>query len=148
MEPPLWGLHITMQSKAADIILGNPGKGDGFTIRYGWFRFHLVIRPLTARQVIEISREVCNIPSVSTDNGLFPEELAQAESLEYICRSIAIATGTKWQDTVTKAISKLPLNEIATLWGLVIKASDPKVFFSLLLLTKGMNKITTPKAEG
>jgi len=136
-----------MTKEAADILLGKPGRGDGFTIRYGLLRLHLVIRPLTARQIIEISREVCNIPSVSTDNGLFPEELTQAESLDYICSSIAIATGTRWRGLVTKAIRKLPLSEIASLWGLVIKASDPKVFFSLLVLTKGINKITTPKAE-
>ena len=136
-----------MQKRAADILLGAPGRGDGFTIRYGILKFHLTIRPLTARQVIEISREVCNIKSVSTDNGLFPEELEQAGSLEYICKSIAIATGTRWRNLVTKAISKLPLNEVATLWAIVIKQSDPKVFFSLLISTKGMNKITTPKAE-
>jgi len=138
------------EAEAANLILGEAGEGDKFTLKYGLLKFRLSIRPLTARGVIRVSREVCRIDGeFDMEATMFPQMTTQAEGIRYVCRSIAIATGTRFVRIVTRAISDLPLKDIFTLWNIVVKQSDPSSFFFIIISAKGMNmmKKITPKQE-
>lgn len=134
-----------MQERTANIILGLDGPEDRFTLCYGPFRFMMRIKPLTARQVISISREVSKIPDINEEAEMFPELMNKASSLEPIARVIAIATGTKWKRLVARAIMKLPLKDIHTLFSVVRKQSDPTPFFFITILAKGRMNILKPE---
>lgn len=132
-----------MDKQAAEIILGKAGYGDGFTLRHLGFKLHLRIRPLTARQIIEISHEVCQLKDPDPEKPVFPEEINKADNLRYIARAITIATNTKFPGLIYRAILKLDLDSLATLWGAVIKNSNPSAFFFITGSAKGLNKIRT-----
>lgn len=142
------------EAEAANVILGEAGEGDKFNLKYGIFKFRLSIRPVTARDMIRISREVSQIGGeIDMNEAIFPQAIEQASGLKYVCRSIAIATGTPYVKIVSKAISKLQLSDILKLWNIVVKQSDPSSFFFIMISAKGMNKLkkitaTEPEKQG
>ena len=130
------------EAEAANVILGEAGSGDKFSLKYGILKFRLSIRPVTARDMIRISREVSQITGeLNTTDAIFPQMLEQAEGLNYICRSIAIATGTPFVGLVSRAISKLSVTNILRLWNIVVKQSDPSSFFFIIISARGLNKM-------
>jgi len=139
------------EAEAANVILGEAGEGDKFILRYGIFKFRLSVRPVTARDMIRISREVCHINAqIDMNEAMFPQLAEQAGGLKYVCNSIAIATGTKYVKLVSRAISRLSLGDIFKLWNIVVKQSDPSSFFFIMISAKGLNKMkkmTTPEPE-
>lgn len=126
-----------MQERAGNIILGIAGPGERFTIRYGPFRFRLKIRPLTAKQLIKISREVSKIADINEEGDMFSELMQHASDTYFIARTIAIATDTRLTGIITRAIMRLPLKDIKTLFSIVRKQSDPAPFFFITILAKG-----------
>ena len=135
-----------MQEKASNIILGKADPGDGFTIKYGWFKFHLEIKPLTAKQVIEIAGELSKLKDIDPKSDMFAGLLEGGPDLYHVAKAIAIATGTRFRQIVTRAVLNLPLKDIALMMTIVKKQSDPEVFFYTILLAKGLKNILTPKA--
>jgi hypothetical protein len=127
-----------MERQVSNIILGLSGPQDRFTLKYGWFRFRLKIKPITARQLIDISGEIGQIKSIDQDKELFPEMLERTEDLKHIANSISIATGTRFRKIVARGILKLDLKDILTLFKIVKKQSDSEVFFYILISAKGM----------
>lgn len=136
-----------MQEKASDIILGKAGPGDTFTLKYGIFSFHLEIKPLTARQVIEIAGELSKISEIDPKSDMFVGLLQGSSDLNHLARAISIATGTRMRRLVQRAILKLPLKDISILMTIIKKQSDPEVFFYSIILAKGMNRLLTPKEQ-
>jgi hypothetical protein len=136
-----------MQEQASNVILGNAGTADRFTLRYGWFRFRLKIKPLSARQLIEISSEISRIGTIDEQKDMFPALMEGISDTLYIARIIAIATGTKYKGIVTRAILKLPLKDIETLFKIVHKQSDPTPYFFFMVLAKGRMNILKPTKE-
>ena len=134
-----------MQEKASNIILGKADPGDCFAIKYGWFKFNLEIKPLTARQVIEVAGQLSHLKEVDTKADMFAGLLEGSSDLNYIAKAIAIATGTKYRGIVTRAVLRLPLKDIAVLMAIIKKQSDPEVFFYTIMLAKGFKNILTPK---
>ena len=126
-----------MQERAGNIILGLAGPSDGFTLKYGWLRFRLEIKPLTAKQLIEISKEVSKLGTIDENSDMFPALMEGANDLRLIARIIAIATGTRHKRIVTRAILRLPLKVIETLFKIVHKQSDPTPYFFFMVLAKG-----------
>jgi len=127
-----------MEREISNIILGVAGPEDRFILKFGWFKFKLSIKPITARQLIAISGEIGQIKGINQDKEMFPEMIERAEDLRHICNSIAIATGTRFRGIVAKGVSKLNLKDILTLFKIIKKQSDPEVFFYTLILAKGM----------
>jgi len=136
------------EAEAANVILGEAGEGDKFILRYGIFKFRLSVRPVTARDMIRISREVCHINAqIDMNEAMFPQLAEQAGGLKYVCNSIAIATGTKYVKLVSRAISRLSLGDIFKLWNIVVKQSDPSSFFFIMISAKGLNKLKKMETE-
>jgi hypothetical protein len=127
-----------MEKEISNIILGQAGAQDRFTLKYGWFRFYLKIKPITAKQLISISGELGQIKAIDQNKELFPEMLERTSDLKYIANSIAIATGTKFRRIVARGILSLDLKDILTLFKIVKKQSDAEVFFYILISMKGM----------
>jgi hypothetical protein len=137
-----------IQADAANVILGLSGPSDRFTLRYGWLRFYLKIKPLTTKQLIEISRELSKVKEIDRNKTSFSALMDGIEDTWYIARSIAIATGTKHRRIVTKAIMKLDLKDVQTLFKLVHKHSDPSPYFFFTILAKGrMNLLINQKQD-
>ena len=134
-----------MDKQAAEILLGNAGRGDGFTLRHLGFKWHLRIKPLTTEKLIRISGEVCQIRQLDSEQVIFTEELNKASDLTYIAKAIAIATNARFPGLAYRAIIKLDLDNLAKLWSAVLTNSNPAVFFSIMGSARGLNKIrTTP----
>ncbi len=130
-----------MEEQASNIILGIAGRSDRFRLKYGWFTFRLKIKPITARQLIEISGHASKIDDIDPNNEVFVELLKNSPSLWHVCKVIAIATGTRYKSLVAKAISKLSIKDIMTLLKIVRKQSDPDSFFFIMASIKGLNKM-------
>lgn len=128
-----------MERKISNIILGIVGSEDRFTLSYGWVKFRLAIKPITARQLIEISAEVAQVRDVDKEKEMFPALMANITDVRHIARMIAIATGTRYKRIVTRAILKLPLKDIQTLAAIVQKQSDPSPFFLTCLQIGKLN---------
>lgn len=136
-----------MEKEVSNIILGIAGPSDRFRIKWGWISFYLKIKPLTARQIIEISGEISRIKDINVEQDVFPALLQGSTDLQYIARVIAISTGTKWRRIVAKAILGLDLADIGTLFMLVRKNCDAERFFFIMALAKGMNKLKSQKEQ-
>lgn len=134
-----------MQERTANIILGLDGPEDRFSLRYGPFRFNMRIKPLTASQVIKISREISKISDIDENGEVFSSFMQKAPDLRYIARVIAIATGTRWVRFITRIIMRLPLKDIKTLFSIVRKQSDPTPFFFITILAKGRMNLLKPE---
>ena len=135
-----------MERKVSNILLGRVDSEDRFTLKYGLFRFRLKIKPITARQMIDISAEAAQIKEVNQSQELFPALLEGSPDLVHISNIIAIATGTKWRKIVARSILKLSLKDINTLFTIVLKNSDPSPFF-LTYLQIGKLNILKKKEE-
>ena len=136
-----------IQSDTANVILGISGPSTGFVLKYGWFRFHLKIKPITARQLIEISGEVAKIKTIDENKEMFPALIEGSPDLVHISNAIAIATGTRWKKIVAHAILKLNLKDIQTLFNIVRKQSDPSPFFLICLQAGKMNILKAKQVE-
>lgn len=135
-----------MQEQVANVILGVAGPSDTFVLRYGWFKFKMSIKPLTARQIIEISGQLSKIKDINAENEMFPGLIEGSPDLKYVCRAITIATGTKLRALVNRAILGLPLKDINTLLSIVKKQTDCELFFYTIILAKGLNRLK-PKEQ-
>jgi len=133
--------------ESADVILGEAGELKEFTIRWGWMRLKLKIKPITTNQLIRISREVCHVTELNSESYTFPEILNNSKSLYFISKAIAIATGTRYIKIVAEAIRDLPLIHVKTLWSSVISQSDPESFFFIIISARGMNKLKKKEEE-
>jgi len=132
--------------EVADILLGQDAKGDRFRIKWHGITIRLSIKPISTRVLIKISKELSHVKDIDPSKDFLPEQMANAESLVYICRAIAHATQTRYPRIVTQAIYELPLKDIQALWKIVIKQCDPTSFFFIIVSTKGVNKIAPKKA--
>lgn len=129
-----------MQQRTANILLGLSGPGDSFTLKFGWFKFRLSIKPISTRDNIRIGAELCQIREFEDENvSYFQALMEHAKDAEFINRAIAIATKTRFVGIVSHAISKLPNKDQNTLFKIVIKNSDAEVFFYTMTLARKMN---------
>ena len=129
-----------MEKEVSNIILGIAGSIDRFVLKFGIFKFHLKIKPISTRQLIKISGEICKIRDFEDENiSYFQALMEHVKDAKFISRAIAIATGTPFVRIVTYAISKLPNKDQNTLFKIVIKNSDAEVFFYTMILAKKMN---------
>ena len=135
-----------MERKTSNILLGIADSEDRFTLKYGWFRFRLKIKPITARQLIAISAEVVQIKDINQEQEMFSALMVGSSDLIHISNIIAIATGTRWRRIVARAILNLDLKDINTLFSIVIKQADPSPFF-LTCLQIGKLNILKKKEE-
>jgi hypothetical protein len=136
-----------MERQVSNIILGISGPAESFKLKYGLFRFHLSIKPLSARQIVDISGHASKINDIDLEINLFSELLKNSQDLWHISRIIAIATGTRYKILVSKAIMGLALKDILTLFTIVRRQSDPEQFFFIMALMKGLNKLKTQKEQ-
>jgi hypothetical protein len=129
-----------MEKQAANILLGDTGPGDHFTIWWHGIRFRLQIKLISTKKLIKISRELCQInEAYHEDESFFKALMANASDARYVCKSIAIATGTPFVRIVTEAIQELPLKDVQTLFKIVQKQSDAEVFFYTMASAKKLN---------
>ena len=129
-----------MEKRVANILLGLNDTADRFTLKWGWFTFRLKIKPISTRQLIKISKEICQIRDFEDEDMTYFQALMEhAKDAKYISRAIAIATGTKLVRIVARAISKLPNEDQNKLFQIVIKNSDAEIFFYTMTLAKKMN---------
>lgn len=134
-----------MERQASEILLGRSGRGDRFSIRWHGIKLRLEIKAITALQMIKISRELTGIENIDQVGTPFSEHLRTSNNLIPICRAIAIATGTRFVNIVSRAILGLPNEDICKLWKMVIKWGDPDSFFFIMVSSGKMNKVK--KAE-
>lgn len=132
-----------MEQAISNILLGQPGPQDRFTIRYGWFRFRLSIKPLTAQQMIRISGEWSKIKDIDKSKDMFPALMESVSDIRHIARVIAISTGTRFPRLIARSILKLPLKDIQKLFAVVRKQCDPEVFFYIIISAKGIIRSIT-----
>jgi hypothetical protein len=128
-----------IQQQASNVLLGIAGTSDRFVLKYGWFTFRLKIKPLTCKQLIAISSEISQINDINKDQDMFPALMSGIKDIRYIAKIIAISTGTRFQRIVTRAILKLPLKDVDTLFSIVHKQSDMSRFFFIIAKTGRMN---------
>ena len=118
-----------MKKSVPNILLGLADSSDSFTLKYGLFTFKLKIKPLTLKQLIAISKELSNVNPVDENKELFSALMEGVSDGQNICNAIAIATGTPFKRIVSRAISRLDLKDIQTLFSIVVKQADPSPFF-------------------
>jgi hypothetical protein len=140
-----------MDSRAATILLGEHGEGTPFVIRYAGIKWKLCIRELSTERLIRISRELEKIGDIKLDDSgtAFHALMQYVEKARHIARAIAIATGTRWVRTVTRAIMGLSSAEQQTLFKIVKSYSDPDAFFFTMASAKrtSMMTMTTTTAK-
>jgi hypothetical protein len=136
-----------VQEEISRVILGIPGKADRFTLRWGWLRFRLAIRPLTTRMLIRISGELSNVRAVDENREMFPLFIENVRDIRYFVNSIAIATGSPYQRIIRSAIRKLPLADIQQLFAIVQRQCDMERFFFICISAKGL-QVTKSKQAG
>lgn len=129
-----------MEKAISNILIGAAGPEDRFTIRYGWFRFRLSIKPISARQMIRISGEWSKIKDIDKSKDMFPALMENITDIKLIAKVIAISTGTKFPGLITRAILNLPLKDIQKLFAIVRKQCDPEVFFYTIISAKGISR--------
>jgi hypothetical protein len=135
-----------MERTASNILLGRSDPVDSFRLKWGWFTFKLSIKPISTRQLIKISGEICQIRDFEDENvSYFQALMDHAKDADFISRAIAIATGTRFVRIVARAISKLPNKDQNTLFKIVIKNSDAEVFFYTMALARKMNILKKKK---
>lgn len=136
-----------MESKSANIILGNLEPGDSFTIKYGIFNLKLSIKLLSLEQVIKISEQSCKIPKIElkAEEDMFNILMANAQYIKIMAKIIAIATEHRFQWLIYKAVMGLPLIHIYTLYKIVRKQSDPQPFFFILSTMERINILKKPE---
>ena len=132
---------------SGNLLLGLTGPGERFRVTWMGVRLHLQIRPVTVKGMIRISREIAHLGEIDESNTVFTTQMIHAGGLYYICRAIAIATGTRFVSLIARAMMGLELRHIQTLWSIVIKQSDPSSFFFIMVSAKGMNKLKTNQPE-
>jgi hypothetical protein len=106
----------------------------------------LKIKPISAKKIIAISAEVSQIKNIDQEQEMFPALMAGITDIRYIARVVAIATGTRYRKIVTRAILRLPLKDIQTLFAIVVNQSDPSPFFLTCLQIGKLNILK--KKEG
>jgi hypothetical protein len=137
-----------MEEQAANIVLGVTGPGDSFTIKWCGIKFHLQIKLISTERLIMISKEICKIHDLyDSDETFFKALMKNAADTRYICRAIAISTGTPFIRIVSHAISKLPLKHVQTLFKIVQSKSDAEVFFYTMASAKKLNLMKRKEAE-
>lgn len=136
-----------MEEEVKNVLLGQSGKRDQFTIKYLCFNRKLSIKPLTAKMLIEISAEMSNINQVNDSKEMFPALMDGAPNLYHIAKIISIATGTRYRKIVTRSILRLPLKDIQTLVNIVVKQTDMTVFFYTIISLKGIQSLTKATPE-
>jgi hypothetical protein len=129
-----------MEDEVKNVILGLAGEKDQFTIKYLGINWKLAIKPLSAKQLIQIGGEICKLTDIEDETEtMFQALMKHANGLRFICRSIAIATGSRFQKIVTNAIMDLQLEDIQTLFSLVIKQSSAEHFFFIVASARSLN---------
>ena len=108
-----------MEEQVSNIILGESGPSDRFVLKYGIFKFRLGIKPLTAEMMIRVSREISKISEVNKNEEMFSAFMRGAPDLVHISNIIAIATGTRFKKIVARAILRLDMKDIRTLFNIV-----------------------------
>jgi hypothetical protein len=136
-----------MQEEISRVILGIPGPADRFTLRWGWLRFRLAIRPLTTRMLIRISGELSNVRAIDENKEMFPLFVENVKDIQYFVNSIAIATGSPYQRIIRSAIRKLPLSDIQTLFAIVQRQCDMERFFFICISAKGLSLTKNQKEQ-
>jgi hypothetical protein len=135
-----------MERQVSNILLGRSDPADSFRLKWGWFTFRLSIKPISTRQLIKISGEICQIRDFENEElSYFQALMEHAKDAEFISRAIAIATGTRFVRIVTRAISKLPNKDQNTLFKILIKNSEAEVFFYTMALARQMNVLKKKK---
>jgi hypothetical protein len=130
-----------MDTRAADILLGSGAKGDSFTIKWHGINLHLSIKPISTERLIRISRELSKISDFDRDEQgtMFHALMDHVKDAPHIARAIAIATGTRLAGIVTTSIMELPPADLSKLFDLVVKHSDPEVFFYTIISARKTN---------
>jgi hypothetical protein len=137
-----------MEEQVGNVILGESGPSDKFTLKWGIFKFRLGIKPLTAEMMIRISREISKISEVKAEAEMFTAFMKGCPDLVYISRIIAIATGTRFNRIVAKAVLGLDLKDIRTLFSIVRKQCDSEVFFYIIVTAGKMNLLKKQERQG
>ena len=128
---------------AANLLLDESSSEDRFTIKWGFLKLKLEIKPVSTRGMIKISKQVAHLKLVNTEQPMFIQELELSEGLTYVCRAIAISTRTRFPRIVARAISNLSLKNVRRLWETLMKQSDYNSFFFIMVSAKGMEKLKT-----
>ena len=129
-----------MEKEFSNVLLGQSGEAERFKLKIWGVTFKLQIRPLTARQLIQISGEISKLRDITDpDDTMFQVAMQNARDLKAICKAITIATGTRFYSIVYRAISRLPLQDIQTLFKIVIYQSDAERFFFIISAAKRLN---------
>jgi hypothetical protein len=137
-----------METQAADLLLGVNNPGDRFTIKWCGIKFRLQIKMISTERLIKISREICKIDNTyDEDDSFFTALMNHAPDAHYVCRAIAISTGTPFVRLVTRAIRKLPIKDVQTLFKIVQNRSDAEVFFYTMASARKMNILKKVREE-
>ena len=130
---------------AANLLLREAGEDYKFTLEWKRFKFKLKIKPVTTLTLIKISREVSQIKEFNPTVAMFDEQIKNSDSFVHVCKTLTVATETRFPWLVNKAIMDLPFKKVLVLWSILMKQSDPTCFFFILASAKGMNKMISTK---
>ena len=130
-----------IESQAADLILGSGKDGDKFRLIVLGITLKLKISPLTTHQFIEISKHLSRVSLVDQEVYMFPEMVQRSGELKHICKSIAIATGSRIPFLHKIIEYKADIEDLYTLMQIVRRQSNPERFFFTMTLARGMNQL-------
>lgn len=129
-----------MERKLANVILNRYGVEDRFDLRILGIKFHFGIKPISGRNIIRISYEISCMSEITDETQMvFHALIEHSGNIKNICNSIAIATNSPFKTFVSYLISRLSLENIETLWNIVLKQSNPSFFLSTMVSAKSMN---------
>ena len=136
-----------IEVEAANIVLGKKGSGDRFSLKIFGFSLRFEISYLSTKQIIKLSRIQSRIDTdFDTDKEMFVEMLEKAGNLTLVCKGIAIATRRRIPFLYKIIQRESTLDDLYTLWQVVIKNSDSERFFFIMASARGMNQMMR-KAE-
>jgi hypothetical protein len=129
-----------MEKELASVILGEPTDIDRFEIRHWGIKMKLSIKPLCPNQLIKMSSFLCRLNEIKDEEQTMFHAMTQnANDLKLVCHAIAIATNFPFKRFLYRAIMKLPLEDIHTVFNIVIKQSNATFFLNILALGKNLN---------
>jgi len=138
---------FTMDKQAAELLLKKRPRGIGFSVTRFGIKWHFRIRPLLTETVMDSGYEVCQMKDIDSESYVFREMMEKSQNLRHIIRVIVIATETRFPGLAYHWIKKVDLDNLAIIWGAVIKYSNPTAFFFIMESAKGLNKIRTAPAK-
>lgn len=124
------------------MVIGDGKAIDRFDLKIYGFTFKLGIPPLSPKTMLKMHQVLRDIPEIKDEGQtVYQTMFENSSSMNKVCKAIAIATCSPFAFFVAKAIAKVPMKDVETLWRVVLQNTEPDAFFFIMASVKRMNLV-------